>query len=139
MVIPMKKNAQLILDVICSSPDHLTAEQIFFALQNNGNKMALATVYNNLASLLNEGFIRKICVEGYPDRYDKATRHDHFVCRVCGRLADIRFQDLTQLLQAQTDEVLLSYDLQVSYICPECRRKANSARLMNPEREVYLP
>ena len=123
----MTKNAQLILDIIAHSSDHLTAEQIHMALLESGNRMALATVYNNLATLYSEGQIRKVCVEGYPDRYDKMTRHDHLVCRICGRLADIRFWDLTDLLQSQTDEELLSYDLQVSYICPVCRKAAHDA------------
>ncbi len=123
----MKKNAQLILDIIAHSFEHLTAEQIHTALRENGNRMALATVYNNLAQLYAEGRIRKVCVEGYPDRYDKMTRHDHLVCRVCGKLADIHFKDLTGLLQSQTDEELLSYDLQVSYICPACRKAAQGA------------
>ena len=123
----MTKNAQLILDIIAHSSEHLTAEQIHMALRENGNRMALATVYNNLAQLYSEGNVRKVCVEGYPDRYDKTTRHDHLVCRVCGKLADICFKDLTELLQSQTDEELLSYDLQVSYICPACRRTAQSA------------
>ena len=122
---PVTTNAQLILDIIAHSSEHLTAEQIHMALRENGNRMALATVYNNLAQLYSEGNVRKVCVEGYPDRYDKTTRHDHLVCRVCGKLADICFKDLTELLQSQTDEVLLSYDLQVSYICPACRRAAH--------------
>ena len=122
---PVTKNAQLILDIITHSSDHLTAEQIHIALRENGHRMALATVYNNLAQLHSEGRVRKVCVEGYPDRYDKMTRHDHLACRVCGKLADICFKDLTELLQSQTDEELLSYDLQVSYICPACRRAAH--------------
>ena len=121
----MNKNAKLILDVVSNSSGHLTAEQIHMALRNNGNRMALATVYNNLAQLYSDGMIRKVSVEGYPDRYDKMTPHDHLVCRVCGQLADIRFKDLTALLQSQTDEELLSYDLKVTYICPACRRAAN--------------
>ena len=122
---PVTTNAQLILDIIAHSSEHLTAEQIHMALREDGNRMALATVYNNLAQLYSEGNVRKVCVEGYPDRYDKTTRHDHLVCRVCGKLADICFKDLTELLQSQTDEELLSYDLQVSYICPACRRAAH--------------
>ena len=124
---PVTKNAQLILDIIAHSSEHLTAEQIHMVLRESGHRMALATVYNNLAQLHSEGRVRKVCVEGYPDRYDKMTRHDHLVCRVCGKLADICFKDLTELLQSQTDEELLSYDLQVSYICPACRRTAQSA------------
>ena len=124
---PVTKNAQLILDIIAHSSEHLTAEQIHMVLRESRLRMALATVYNNLAQLYSEGRVRKVCVEGYPDRYDKTTRHDHLVCRVCGKLADICFKDLTELLQSQTDEELLSYDLQVSYICPACRRTAQSA------------
>ena len=123
----MTKNAQLILDIISHSSEHLTAEQIHTTLRENGHRMALATVYNNLAQLHDEDRVRKVCVEGYPDRYDKMTRHDHLVCRVCGKLTDICFKDLTELLQSQTDEKLLSYDLQVNYICPACRRTAQSA------------
>ena len=124
---PVTKNAQLILDIIARSSGHLTAEQIHMALRESGHRMALATVYNNLTQLHGEGRVRKVCVEGYPDRYDKMTKHDHLVCRVCGKLADICFKDLTELLQSQTDEELLSYDLQVSYICPACRRAAQGA------------
>ncbi len=121
----MTKKARLILDIIVNSSEHLTAEQIHMALRENGHRMALATVYNNLAQLYSEGKVRKVCVEGFPDRYDKMTRHDHLVCRVCGKLSDIHFKDLIELLQSQTDEELLSYDLQVRYICPACRRAAH--------------
>ena len=122
----MNKNAKLILDIVADSSGHMTAEQIHMALRDGGNRMALATVYNNLAQLYSEGLIRKVSVEGYPDRYDRMTPHDHLVCRVCGQLADIRFKDLTTLLQSQTDEELLSYDLKVTYICPACRKAENS-------------
>lgn len=128
----MTKNAKLILDVVANSSGHLTAEQIHMTLRENGNRMALATVYNNLAQLYSEGLIRKISVEGYPDRYDNIKPHDHLVCRVCGKLADIRFKDLTALLQSQTDEELLSYDLKVTYICPACRRAANRTDKSTP-------
>ena len=128
----VKKNAELILETILQSSRHPTAEEIHAALRESGHKMALATVYNNLCQLQNEGRIRKVCVEGYPDRYDKITRHDHLVCRVCGQITDICFQDLTALLQSQTDEEVLSYDLQVSYICPACRRTAHPASTTDP-------
>ena len=72
----MKRNAELILEAIVHSAGHLTAEQIRMALLENGHRMALATVYNNLAQLHSEGRIRKVCVEGYPDRYDRITRHE---------------------------------------------------------------
>ncbi len=113
----------MILEAIQSSTDHPTAEQIYLNLKSQGSRIALATVYNNLARLLSGGSIRKISVEGCPDRYDRIDKHDHLVCRRCGGLSDISFTDLTSMLQSQTDEQVLDYDLRVSYICPVCRRK----------------
>ena len=36
----MKRNAQLIMELVTASHEHLTAEQIHMALQNSGNSMA---------------------------------------------------------------------------------------------------
>ncbi len=119
----MTKNAKAILDIINKSKTHPTAEQIYLGLCQSSSKMALATVYNNLSMLNERGFIRKISVEGYPDRYDKIKKHDHLICQKCGKLSDIVLEDLTAQLQSQIDDELLGYDLKISYICPECRTK----------------
>ena len=121
----MTKNAAYILDIINDSDNHLTAEQIFLSLKERNRTVAQATVYNNLSYLYKEGLIRKISVEGYPDRYDKILRHDHLVCRKCGRLADILLEDRTEKLQSQLGIQMLSYDLKINYICEECLEKEN--------------
>ena len=121
----MTKNAAYILDIINDSDNHLTAEQIFLSLKERNRTVAQATVYNNLSYLYKEGLIRKISVEGYPDRYDKILRHDHLVCRKCGRLADILLEDLTEKLQSQLGIQMLSYDLKINYLCEECLEKEN--------------
>ena len=121
----MTKNAAYILDIINDSDNHLTAEQIFLSLKERNRTVAQATVYNNLSYLYKEGLIRKISVEGYPDRYDKILRHDHLVCRKCGRLADRLLEDLTEKLQSQLGIQMLSYDLKINYICEECLEKEN--------------
>ncbi len=117
----MTNYATEILDIINASCDHLTAEQIYLRLKATSPKVVLATVYNNLNKLYEGGMIRRVSIEGYPDRYDKTGKHDHLVCKKCGRLADIRLADLTALLQAQIGDEILSYDLKISYICPDCR------------------
>ena len=120
----------MILEIINSSNNHLTAEQIHLKLKEKSLKMVLATVYNNLAWLNLHGHIRKISVEGYPDRYDKIVKHDHLVCKMCGGLTDITLKDLTEDLNAPITEQILSYDLKISYICPDCR--------MGKTREIFL-
>lgn len=119
----MTKNAEQILKIINSSNEHLSAEQIFFRLKENNQGVVLATVYNNLASLYKQGLIRKISVEGYPDRYDNIQKHDHLLCAKCGKLSDILLDDLTQQLQKQVNITLCSYDLKINYICEDCKKR----------------
>ncbi len=124
----MTANADLILKIINASDDHLTAEQIYLKLKENSSKTVLATVYNNLKTLHENELIRKVSVEGCPDRYDKVTKHDHLVCKQCGHLTDIILDDLTKKLETEIGEAILSYDLKVSYICPACRQTGKNGK-----------
>lgn len=114
-----------ILEIINTSDKHLTAEEIFLALKKSCPSVVLATVYNNLNHLYQQGKIRKISLEGCPDRYDKNTRHDHLICRCCGKLSDVYLSDMTALLEREVGFSIEGYDLKLQYLCPQCR--ANQA------------
>lgn len=116
--------AQRILDLIEQSDRHWTAEQLFLELKQSHPKVVLATVYNNLNALYTAGQIQKVSLKGQADRFDKAVRHDHLVCKNCHSLSDIHLEDLTALLNAQLDSPLLDYELMIHYVCPACRGQA---------------
>lgn len=118
----MTKYAEKILEIVESSHSHMTADQIFETLRNTYPKVALATVYNNLSRLCLEDRIRKVSVEGMPDRYDRIQRHDHLVCKRCGRLLDVDLGDLTTQLERAAGRSILSYDLKLVVLCEECRK-----------------
>jgi Fe2+ or Zn2+ uptake regulation protein len=115
--------ADSILKIINTTDSHMTAEQVFFTLKQDHPSVVLATVYNNLNSLYEQGKIRKISIEGCADRFDKNTRHDHLVCRKCGRLHDVYLADITAELEQQMGFSIDGYDLKIQYLCPECRKK----------------
>ena len=119
----MTKYEKEIYRLITESAAHMTAEQVYGKVKVSYPSVSLATIYNNLNRLSGAGLIRKISVEGSPDRYDRPAKHDHIVCKRCGRLTDIQFADLTESLRKQLDGEFLFYDLKVYYICPECRRR----------------
>lgn len=123
VLITVTKYAKKILEIVEQSRDHMTAEQIFIELRRSCPTVVLATVYNNLNRLWREERIRKVSVEGMPDRYDRIARHDHLVCKGCGRLMDVDLTDLTQQLQDQVGIPILGYDLKLLYLCPDCQRK----------------
>lgn len=117
----MTKYAKAIYEIVEASRSHMTADQIFETLRKRYPSVVLATVYNNLNKLWEEGYIRKVAVEGQPDRYDRTERHDHLMCKVCGRLQDLELPDLIGQLQQQVDVPVLAYDLKLLYICEDCR------------------
>ena len=119
----MTKYEKEIYRLITESAEHMIAEQVFSEVKKIYPSVSLATIYNNLNKLNEAGMIRKITVEGSPDRYDRAVKHDHIVCRRCGKLLDVQFRDLTDMLESQMGGNFLFYDLKVYYICPECREK----------------
>ena len=120
----MTKYEKAIYEIIDHSRDHLTADQVLAALREQYPAVSQATVYNNLKKLCEEGLVRRLSFAGERDRYDHIQRHDHLICQRCGRLADVTFEDLTAPLRTQLGENIVSYDLKVFYICPECQKKA---------------
>lgn len=122
----MTKYEKAIYDIIRTSHEHLTVHQIFERLRGKYPSVVLATVYNNLNRLWESGVIRRVSTEGMPDRYDTVQKHDHLVCRHCGRILDVRFADLTAPLRDQLGEDFLFYDLKVYYLCQDCREQVKA-------------
>ena len=77
----MTKYARKILELVENSHSHMTADQVFLLLRETFPTVVLATVYNNLNKLCEEGLIRRVSVEGMPDHFDRVERHDHLICR----------------------------------------------------------
>lgn len=110
-------------DIVTKSHNHLTVNQVYEKLKELFPDVVQATVYNNLNKLCESGLIRKVCIEDICDRFDSAHKHDHLVCKECGKLTDIQFDDLTQMIKKHIGDDFCYYDLKVFNICPECKAK----------------
>lgn len=121
----MTKYGEQILTIVMRKGENPTAEQVFMEMKANNPKIAQGTVYNNLNALVDEGRIIRISEPGFPDRFDNTTRHDHMVCIKCGRFDDVKLPDFTEEIERNSGEKIISYDLRIRYICPECRNKTD--------------
>lgn len=127
----MTKYRKKILEIVNSSRNHMTTEEIYGRLRQTYPTVVLATVYNNLNRLWQEGLLRKVSVEGMPDRYDRIQRHDHLVCKQCGSLLDIDLGDLTEQLEQRAGISIVSYDLKLNYVCDACRKNLKTDKQRN--------
>ena len=118
----MTKQKKLVLDIIENSHKHPTAEEVFFEARQQMPNIALGTVYRNLNSLVDEGFVRRITLSGTPDRFDKKKcDHDHLVCQKCGKLKDVFLTGIADEIKNNSGNEIISYELNAYYICDSCK------------------
>ncbi|REC58171.1 transcriptional repressor [Rhodosalinus sediminis] len=74
---------------------HVTAESLFAAVQQSGEKVSLATVYNTLRAFCAAGLMKEITVDGSKSYFDTNTHdHPHFFWEDDGRLSDAPSDEL---------------------------------------------
>ena len=68
---------------------HITAESLFAAAVDAGEKVSLATVYNTLRAFCDAGLIQEVMVDGAKSYFDtRVDDHPHFFWEDEGRLTD---------------------------------------------------
>jgi Fe2+ or Zn2+ uptake regulation protein len=110
--------------VVQSSKDHPTAGQVFERSLRRDPRLSKATVYNSLNFLTAGGYLRRLEAGEDGIHYDGIlARHDHLVCRQCGRIEDADLLPADKIRMAsfphfQVEEVAL----RVTGLCAGCRK-----------------
>jgi Fur family peroxide stress response transcriptional regulator len=121
----LTSHRQTVFQVVQQSHDHPTAREVFDRAQKKAPKLSFATVYNSLKFLSENGYIRAHNFGEDSARYDgMMERHDHLVCRVCGKVEDFTEikppqvgQDFVQPHGFKVEEI----SIQVSGVCQKCQ------------------
>ena len=83
-----------VLGYLASTDSHPTAEEVETAVNAGGQVLSRASVYNVLHSLTRVGLVADMTSKDGPARYDAhVAPHHHLVCRACGRVEDVPWQD----------------------------------------------
>lgn len=123
-MIRQTKQRQAILEVVEQSRDHPTAAQIFERVRQVLPGIGYATVYRNLGALAEEGLVRELQV-GEVTQFDRRTdRHDHAVCRQCGKLEDVVVPLPEEMIRAAAQPSgfrVAGYHTELIGLCADCR------------------
>jgi len=125
----LTKHRETVLNVVQSSKDHPTARQVFDRSLTRDPRLSMATVYNSLNFLTSGGYIRRLEAGEEGARFDGIlARHDHLVCRACGRVEDVDMLPAdkikaTQIPHFQVEEI----SLRVIGLCASCRKSHRAA------------
>ncbi|HIV71763.1 MAG TPA: ferric iron uptake transcriptional regulator [Candidatus Aquabacterium excrementipullorum] len=112
-----------------SSQRHMTAEDVFKILLNEGSDIGLATVYRVLMQFEQAGILSRNHFEAGKAVFElnEGKHHDHMVCVVCGRVEEFYDAEIERRQQAIAKErgyALQDHALALYVVCnrPECQK-----------------
>lgn len=100
--LPVTQQREAIAEVVFSSPEHLSVEEIETALRERGERIGKATIYRTLDLLLKAGLIREHDFGDGFRRYEarpSRPRHEHLVCTRCGKVIEFESDAVERLEQ----------------------------------------
>ena len=115
-----------VLAYLVASHEHPSAEKIYRDLLPQFPGMSLATVYNNIKVLIDEGVVSEIKVRNDTTTYFDFMGHEHLnvVCEKCGRIADVEIDvpDLREEAASKSGYRITKTQMTVYGICPDCQK-----------------
>lgn len=119
----MYKKKEALLDLIQRHAGlHMNAEELVQLAREENLSISQATVYRNLAILVDEQKIKRISLPQTSDRYDAITvDHAHMYCTECHALMDLDSQNLADSLHSALDIPFEHYDLLLFGKCEHCQ------------------
>ena len=81
-----------VTDILTRTAEFRSAQQIHAALEAEGTKVGLATVYRNLTAMAEAGEVDQVrSIEGETlyRSCEHPEHHHHIVCRSCGRTVEV--------------------------------------------------
>lgn len=69
----------------------LSPAEVLVEAQRDLSRLGIATVYRNIRTLVEEGWLQEVQLPGSPSRYEVAGKHHHhhFRCQVCDRVYEV--------------------------------------------------
>lgn len=80
---------------------HMSAEDVYRILLEQGNDVGLATVYRALSQFEEVGLLNRNSFAGDKAVYElnEGAHHDHLICMTCGRVEEFYNAEIEQLQQ----------------------------------------
>ncbi len=115
---------------LAEDASHPTADAVHARLRHSMPYLSQATVYRILEFLESEALVRRVSTTDGAGRFDaNLSRHQHLVCRMCGRMQDFEERTLSKLdlpRQPAPGFVAETLDIRIVGTCEDCRGRPRS-------------
>ena len=109
-----------------TSVRHVSAEDVYKLLLENGEEIGLATVYRVLTQFEDAGLVARHHFEGGHSVFELSPdqHHDHIVCVKCVKVEefnDVEIERRQKMIAETLGFELTDHDLNMYGLCPACR------------------
>jgi Fur family transcriptional regulator, ferric uptake regulator len=108
---------------------HLSAEDLFNTLQEQGNPISLSTIYRTVKLMARMGILRELEFAEDHKHYEinqpYPNHHHHLICVKCNRTIEFKSESILKVGSKTAEKEgfhLLDCQLLIHAICPKCQR-----------------
>jgi Fur family ferric uptake transcriptional regulator len=122
---------EVILQIFQNLPEgkHLSAEDLYYELQNQGEGISLSTIYRTLKLMSRMGILRELeLAEGhkhYELNQPYPHHHHHLICVRCSKTIEFKSDSILKIgtkVAQKEGYHLLDCQLTIHAVCPACQR-----------------
>ena len=126
--LPVTLQREVVADVVFTSAEHLSVEEIEAELKKRGERIGKATIYRTMEILVRSGLVQDHDFgdgfKRYEHLFGHQRGHQHLVCTHCRKVVEFRRPEVQRI----QDEVARAHGflparhrLEVYGVCPDCR------------------
>lgn len=121
-----------VADILARTEEFRSAQQIHAALEAEGTKVGLATVYRNLTAMAESGEVDQVRSTEGETLYrecERAEHHHHIVCRRCGHTVEVAGGELESWIgrvSAEAGFTRMEHTAEFFGLCAECSAKTDA-------------
>lgn len=125
--LPLTRQRALIAAALFGAEDHPSAEALQRQLRRQGETVGMATIYRTLEMLVKGGFVAAHDFGDGRRRFEPMparARHEHLVCRRCGRVVEFINDRIERMMRMIADEHHFLYErhrAEIHGLCADCR------------------
>ncbi|MFQ5587721.1 MAG: Fur family transcriptional regulator [Nitrospiria bacterium] len=132
------KERSAILRAFLSAERHITAEELFRQMREDGASIGLATIYRTLNLFCESGLAEQRQFGDGQARYEltyNVNHHDHLICKECNLIIEFENEEIESLQEkvAKTNNfTIFSHKLEIYGICAACSEKKVQSKQSSP-------
>ena len=124
IIFRQSKQRNRLLELLRSTDSHPTADWLYQQLKDEFPILSLGTVYRNLATLIEQGLVKKIHFGSTFDRFEANTKpHYHLICESCEKIIDFEmpvYNDLNNQAAKLTSFTIIHHKIEFFGLCEDC-------------------